>query len=174
MKLFDQIVGALNNPELQASSNQINDLMNTAQQLGVNLGGSPETTQAAMSVVGDYVRSALKEKRDNEGKESVQSLVNQYSGVKPNPAVVQLLFSPQQQNQMIEAVEKRTGINAQIIKGLLPMLVPMVLNFLQTGTNSKNPQQGDNPVLSSFLDSNGDGEADIAGVIQLAGKFFKR
>ncbi|TVU53514.1 MAG: DUF937 domain-containing protein [Arthrospira sp. PLM2.Bin9] len=174
MKLFDQIVGALNNPALQANTNQINDLINTVQSNGVNLGGSPETTQAVMSVVGDYVRSALKEKCDREGKESVQSLVNQYSGIQANPAVVQLLFSPQQQNRLIEAVEQRTGVNAQTIRSLLPLLVPMVLNFLQTGTNSKDPQKGENPVLMSFLDSTGDGEADIGGVLRLASSFFKR
>ncbi|CDM96848.1 MAG: DUF937 domain-containing protein [Limnospira sp. PMC 1291.21] len=174
MKLFDQIVGALNNPALQANINQINDLINTAQQLGVNFGGSPETTQAVMSVVGDYVRSALKEKCNQEGKESVQSFVNQYSGIQANPAVVQLLFSPQTQNRLIEAVEQRTGVNAQTIRSLLPLLVPVVLNFLQTGTNSQDPQKGENPVLTSFLDSTGDGEADIAGVLRLASSFFKR
>ena len=174
MALFDRIVGALNNPQLQANAGQLGTLLNTAQQLGNQLGASPETTQTLMSVAGRYVRSALKEKRDREGNESVQAFVNEHSGTHPDPAAVQNLLSSQQQNQLIEAVSQRTGINSQSIQSLLPLVVPLILNFLQTGTNTQNPQQAQNPVLSGFLDADGDGDVDLADTMQLAGKFLNR
>jgi hypothetical protein len=174
MGLFDQIVGALNDPQLQANVGQLDGLLNTAQQLGTQLGASPETTQTLMSVAGSYVRSALQEKRSQEGNESVQAFVNEHGGTTPDPAAVRDLLSPQQQNQLIAAVSQRTGIDSQTIQSVLPMVVPMILSFLQTGANTQNPQQAQNPVLSGFLDADGDGDVDMADAMQMAGKFLNR
>jgi hypothetical protein len=174
MGLFDRIAGALNDPQLQANAGQLGDLLNTAQQLGTQLGASPETTQTLMSVAGSHVRSALQEKRGQEGNESVQAFVNEHGGTGPDPAAVQNLLSPQQQNQLIAAVSQGTGIDSQTIQSVLPMVVPLILNFLQTGTNTQNPQQAQNPVLSGFLDADGDGDVDMADAMQMAGKFLNR
>ncbi|MEB3886577.1 DUF937 domain-containing protein [Lyngbya sp. CCY1209] len=174
MGLFDQIVGALNDPQAQANAGQLGNLINTAQQLSTQLGASPETTQTLMSVAGGYVRSALQEKRSQEGDESVQTFVNEHGGTNPDPVAVQGLFSPQQQNQLIETVCQRTGLDSQTIQSLLPMVVPMILNFLQTGTNTQNPRQAQNPVLSGFLDADGDGDVDMADTLKMASKFLNR
>jgi hypothetical protein len=53
-------------------------------------------------------------------------------------------------------------------------LIPVVLNFLKMGGSAENPLQGGNPVLSSFLDADGDGDVDIADAIQLGSRFFNR
>ena len=57
---------------------------------------------------------------------------------------------------------------------LLPLAVPLVLNFLQSGANAQNPQAGGNSVLNSFLDADSDGDVDIADAIQMASRYMQR
>jgi hypothetical protein len=54
---------------------------------------------------------------------------------------------------------------------MLPTLVPLLLNFLKTGAPIQD-QAGANPVLNSFLDSDGDGDVDIADAMRMAGGFL--
>ncbi len=172
MGLFNQIVSALNDPDLQASTGQLDGILNTVGQVANDAGVSPQTTETAMSMLGGYVRSSLQQQRVSQGQETVQELVNQYSGTGASQAAVNHIFSPQQQTQVTQAISQRTGINANTLKRLLPILVPLVLNLLQTGTNTRNPRQGNNPVLSGFLDADGDGDVDIADAMRLAGQYL--
>lgn len=50
---------------------------------------------------------------------------------------------------------------------MLPILVPLVLNLLQTGSQTRNPQGGANPVLNAFLDADRDGDVDISDANEL-------
>ncbi|MBD1938134.1 DUF937 domain-containing protein [Microcoleus sp. FACHB-68] len=172
MGLFDQIINAIDNPNQQANPNQIDNIYGTVQQLGNNYGATPDATQMALSMVGNYVRSALQQQRNTAGPGQAQQIVNQYSGTTPNNQAVQALFPPQMQGHIIQEVAQRTGLNAQTIQMMLPVLIPIVLNFLKTGSNVQNPQQGQNPVLNNFLDADRDGDVDIADAIQLAGRHF--
>jgi len=88
--------------------------------------------------VGNYVRAALQQKRSTNGYEEAQAVVNQYSGTYPNPA--HTLFSPHQEQQLAQDAAQRTGLNAGTIQAMLPILVPLVLNLLQTGSRVQNPQ----------------------------------
>jgi hypothetical protein len=55
--------------------------------------------------------------------------------------------------------------------GLLPILVPLVLNLLNSG-HHQDPQQGGNSVLKGFLDSDRDGDVDISDALKMAGQFL--
>ena len=125
-----------------------------------------------MSVVGSQVRSALQQKQAADGVQSVQAIVNQFGGTGASLQAVQSLFSSQQQEEVAQAASEKTGINPAQIQALLPTLIPLVLNFLKTGSNAQNPEQGLNPVLSGFLDSDGDGDVDMGDLMKLAGKFM--
>lgn len=173
MPLFDQIMGALNNPEQQASTDQLGAVLNTVQQLAGGQSGNSNTTQVAMSVVGSYVRSALQQKRSTEGEGAVDSVLKQFSGTGANPAALAALFSPQQQQQLVQTVSERTGMNSSQVQGLVATLVPVVLNMLTTGAkqNSSSVVSG-NSVLSTFLDSDGDGDVDMGDAMSMAGRFM--
>lgn len=173
MSLFNQILNAVSNPQQQASTDQLSGILDVAQQLANNNGIDPGMTQAAMSILGGYVRSSLQNKQANEGSDQVQSLVNQYSGFGSNPQAVQALFSGSQQQQIINEIAQRTGLNAGMIQSMLPVLVPLVLNFLQSGNNTQSAQAG-NPVLNTFLDSDRDGDVDIGDVMGMAGQFLSQ
>jgi Bacterial protein of unknown function (DUF937) len=172
MGLFDQILGAVANPNQQGSLGQLGSILNTVNQLSNSTGADPSTMQSVLSVVGGQVRSALQEKQATEGNEAVESLVNQFAGTSPDPQAVDSVFSPGMQQQVAEVVAQRTGLDAAMIQQILPQVVPVVLNFLQSGANAQNPQSGGNSVLNSFLDADNDGDVDIADAMQLASRHF--
>jgi uncharacterized protein YidB (DUF937 family) len=176
MGLFDQIVSAIDNPNQQANPSQLGSIINTVQQLSNNQGVDSSQTQTVLSVVGGYVRSALQQQQATGGRGNAEAIVNQYSGTSANAAAVQALFSPAQQRQVAEAISQRTGINAETILAMLPTLIPIVLQLLQSGASSQGSQGNgsSNSVLNSFLDSDGDRDVDIGDAISLASRFLNR
>ena len=174
MGLFDQIINAIDSKDHQGSAGQLASNLSTMQQLSNSYGADPSTMQSALSIVGNYVRGALQQKRSVNGAEDAQNIVNQYSGTYPNPQAVQSLFSGGQIAQIAAEVASRTGLNAGTIQQMLPILVPIVLNLLQSGNRTQNHQGGSNPVLNTFLDADRDGDVDIADAMQLASRHFGR
>ncbi len=172
MGLFDQILGAVNNPNQQGSLGQLGSIINTVNQLSNTTGTNPSTIQSVIGVVGNYVRSALQQKQATEGNEAAQSLVNQYAGTSANPQAVNSLFSPNIQQQVAQVAAQHTGLDAGTIQQLLPVIVPLVLNFLRSGANAQNTQSGANSVLNCFLDADRDGDVDIADAMQLISRYI--
>ncbi|MDJ0620489.1 MAG: DUF937 domain-containing protein [Calothrix sp. MO_192.B10] len=162
MGLFDQILDAAGN------ASQLGDLAQIGSTLA-NSGADSSTMQTALSVVGTQVRSALQEKQANEGTGAVQALVNQFAGTSPDPQAVTSLFSGAMQDRIIDTIAQRTGLDLSQVKHMLPMLVPVVLKFLKAGGS----QLGSNPILSSFLDTDGDGDVDMADLMKLASQYMK-
>jgi hypothetical protein len=173
MSLFDQIINAIDSPTQQGNTNELGDIFSTVQQLSNNTNADPSAIQSVLSVVGNYTRSALQQKRDNEGQNQAQQFVSQFAGTNPSNQAVQMLFSAPQIQQIVQEAAQRTGLDAGMIQSMLPMLVPLVLKFLQTGNNTQGGQGG-NPVLNTFLDADGDGDVDIADAMQLASRHLGR
>lgn len=174
MGLFDQIINAIDNSEQQGSSGQMAGILSTIQQLSDSYGADPTTVQSVLSVVGNYVRSALQQKRATDGNEEAEAIVARNSGTYPNPQAVHALFSRNQEEQIAAVAAQRTGLNVGTIQQMLPILVPLVLNLLQTGTRVQNQRGGSNPVLSAFMDADRDGDVDIADALQMAGRYLSR
>lgn len=169
MGLFDQILGAVASSGQQGNMGQLGAILNTVQQLAGETGADPSAMQSVMSVVGGQVRQALQEKQANEGPDAVQALVSQFAGANPNPDAVTSLFSPAMIQQVISLVSQRTGMDAGSIQQMLPSVVPMILGLLNSGGNA---QGGGNPMLNSFLDSDGDGDVDITDIMQMASRYM--
>ncbi|MGB3239628.1 MAG: DUF937 domain-containing protein [Geitlerinemataceae cyanobacterium] len=174
MGLFDKIAGAINDPNLQASVGQLGEILGGVQQASNTQGMDASSTQAVISALGGHVRSALQEKRASEGIGGVQNVINQFGGTGFNPQAVLALFSPQQQQQVSQAISGATGIDASMIQALLPTLIPTVLNFLKMGSTQGAPTTGQNPILKGFLDTDGDGDVDLGDAISMAGRFLNR
>ncbi len=154
MGLFDKILSAVDNPEQEASADGLGSILDTVQQLASNHETSPTALQSAMSIVGNYTRSALQEKRSTEGEGSVEQIISQFGGTQASTQVVQMLFNTSQMQNMLGEVGNKTGIPESVIQTMLPTLVPLVLNFLKTG--------------------NGDGDVDLADAMQMMGKYLNR
>ena len=173
MSLFNLIVNALDNPEQEASTGQLGEIMNTVKQVSNTAHTSSSSVESAMSILGKYTKSALQDKRNQEGEGSVQQIINQFAGTQSSNQVVSTLFSNNQLGQIFAEIEDRTGINQDTLKSMIPLLLPLVLNLLKTGNRSSNePNQNNNSVLSGFLDTDGDGHVDIADALSLASKYL--
>lgn len=170
MGIFDQIVDAINNPEREASSQQLASIVNTAQQIGNSSGASFDGVQSVMSIVGNFARSSLQQKRATDGQQQVESLVSQFSGNVANTLAVQALFNSSQVEQIVQLAAQKTGMPADTIQSMLPAIVPLVLNLLKSG--SQVNLSGSNNVLNSFLDADGDGDVDISDAMKMASRFI--
>jgi hypothetical protein len=170
MSLFNQIINAFNNPEQEANSTQLTNIFNTVQQLSNQNGINPVNLQNAMSIIGNYTRNSLQEKRRQEGEQNVNNIINQYAGTTANNQVVQMLFTTPQIQQLTTEIETKTGLNQGTISSLLPVLIPVLLNLFKTRMNNPNEE---NSVLNSFLDTDGDGDVDIADALKLANNYLK-
>lgn len=173
MGLFDQVLGAIDNPNQQASSNQISSILSAVQQLSGDRHIPPSTTQTVLSIVGRHVRSALQQKRG--GGNEAEALVEQFSGTRANPAAVQSLFNRQQEEETVQDTARQTGLDMNTIRAMLPILIPIVLNLLQSGASTQRTQnrRGSNSVLDAFLGGQ-DGQVDIGDAVAIAGQFLNR
>jgi hypothetical protein len=175
MGLFDQVLGAIDNPNQRASSSQISDILNVVQQLSGDRNVSPSTTQTVLSIVGRHVRSALQQKRSSGNSDEAEALVEQFSGTHANPAAVQSLFTRQQEEETVQDTVRQTGLNMDTVRAMLPILIPIVLNLLQSGASTQRTQnrRGSNSVLDAFLGGQ-DGQVDIGDAVALASRFLNQ
>ncbi|NJM56510.1 MAG: DUF937 domain-containing protein [Synechococcales cyanobacterium RU_4_20] len=173
MGMFDVIAGAIANPNTQGSNSQVASILGAVQQMaGQQQGMSAAATPALMSTVGSFVRSSLQEKRQTQGDNVVENLINQFAGTSPNTNAVQALFNQGQQQEVAGAVANKTGMTSQAVLAVLPLLVPLVLNLLKTGSSKAGAAATGNPVLSAFLDKDGDGDVDLGDLMSQASRFM--
>jgi len=173
MSLFEEVLNAINEPDKQANSTQISQIIGVIEQFSQVGNVNDQKSQALTSIVGKYVRSALKEKQQSQGIEEAEAVIEKYGGTSPNAEAVNAVMTPHQQQEMAEEAAKSTGLNREVIESMLPSLIPVVLNLLQTGaTKVKNPGSVSNSVLQSFLDTDGDEDVDIADALSLAKQFL--
>ena len=173
MSIFNQILSAIDNPETEASTSKLSTILDRVKQLSGNYQANPSAIQSAMSIVGNYTKSALQQQRNQGGIGQVNQLINQFGGTRANSQIVSALFNSSQLQDMIQKISSRTGLSAATIQNMLPILVPLVLNLLKTGNNKRNLLQI-NPVVSSFLDSDGDGDVDLNDAMNMAYRYLGR
>jgi hypothetical protein len=175
MGLFDQVMKAVADPSRQASASQLTNILGAAKQIGQQNNADADTMQQAMSVIGGFVRTSLKEKRQAQGDAAAQALIEQ--GAANGAAVIPQLFNNAQMTEMISAVAQKTNLNTNQVQGILPMVLPLVMQFLNTGSQKQGapgamPATGNNPILTAFLDGDGDGDVDMGDMMGMAGKFM--
>jgi hypothetical protein len=176
MDLFDAFMGAVANPQQSASVDQLGGLLGTVQQLSGQHGIDPGMMQTVMSMVGGQVQNSLQEQHSTMGADHVQGLLNQFSGGgSASNAAVSTLLNPQMQQQLAGAISQKTGLDPNMLLGLLPMLVPVAMQFLQAGHNPQAPAgaAAGNPLLNMFLDKNHDGNLDLGDAMGLAAQFMQ-
>ena len=171
MGLFDQVMKAVADPSRQASAGQLTDILGTAKQVARDNNADSDNMQQAMSVIGGFVRSSLQEKRQTDGDAAAETLIQQ--GAANGPAVIPQLFNQGQLNDLVSAVTNKTSFNSNQVQGMLPMLVPLVMRFLSSGSAKQGmPAVGNNPILTAFLDGDGDGDIDMGDMLGMASKFM--
>jgi hypothetical protein len=186
MSMFMEILKSINNPNQPASVDQLGSVLNTVQQLGGNSGLKPEMLQTVISGLGGAVLPALKQQQA-AGGDGLTAMLGQLagnSGMLGNlggmlggnaggaSSALSALLPPQVQQQVIQGLAQKTGLNASMLESLVPTLLPAVMGFLNLGAGKPGSNQP-NPVLTAFLDANGDGATDLGDVLKFASRFLK-
>jgi hypothetical protein len=171
MSLFDQILGAVNNPGQQGSMDQLGGLVNMAQQVSSQYGMDPAMTQTVMSMLGGAVQSGLQNHQDANGLDATQGLVQQLgSSATADPNAIASLIPVDVQQQTCGSIAQRTGLDPGMVQSMLPNLIPVAMNMLQGGA----AQGGSgNPLLNTFLDKNHGGNIDMGDAMGLAMQFMQ-
>ncbi|MEO0760004.1 MAG: DUF937 domain-containing protein [Cyanobacteria bacterium J06648_16] len=170
MGMFDQVMSAIQDPSREASMGQMGQIMSMAQQVARANNADTGTTQQAASIIGGFVRSALQEKRATQGDAAAEALVQE--GARDGAAVIPQLFNTVQQQQMSQAVAQKTGLDAGKVQSMLPVLIPLVMKFLNQGSTKAGVQGGGNPLMTAFLDGDGDGDVDMGDMLSIVGRFM--
>ena len=188
MNLFDTVLASLNDP---SRATQMRDLENLSSAFG---SGGSSATQVA-SLLGGLLKPMLREQQAVAGPEGVDSLLQELKQSANSPERLQQVLGPERMNQMVGRAEQKTGLDANAIFRLLPIVLPAIIGLLQsgrpsaasptasdqagirpgdTGTPGKPTGTQTNPILSQFLDSDGDGDVDMQDVVRLTSVFLRR
>jgi uncharacterized protein YidB (DUF937 family) len=189
MKLFDTVLASLNDP---SRGTQMSDLENLSSAFG---GGGSSTNQIA-SLLGGFLKPMLREQQAVAGPEGVDSLLQELKQSAHSPDQLRQVLGTERMNQVVGQAEQKTGLDANSIMRLLPVVLPAIIGLLQSGrpaaassaagatagvrpsagAGSAPPQTGGqtNPILSQFLDSDGDGDVDMQDVIRLTSVFLRK
>ncbi|MBI4784155.1 MAG: DUF937 domain-containing protein [Oscillatoriophycideae cyanobacterium NC_groundwater_1537_Pr4_S-0.65um_50_18] len=201
MGLFFDVLGAINDPNQQASVGQLGSLLSSVQQISQQTGLDAGTTQNVISALGGALRPVLQQQNSEMGGQQLAGMLSQLAGGGSNSLggmlgqvaggnplggmlgqaataavggnALQSLIPAQMQQQIAQAVAQKTGLDATMVQSLLPMLIPVVLGFLNLGANKPGaPGGASNPLLSAFLDSDRDGDTDLGDVMKFATRFL--
>lgn len=173
MGLFFDVLSAINNPNQQGSAAQLAAITNSLQELSTGRGVQPSTMQAVLSALGSAMRPSLRQQRTVMGSNQLDNLISRGVGGSMVASVIQSLFPPQAQQQLVEGIAQKTGLSPNAIQSMLPTLLSAVLGILSMGARKPGVMTGSaNPLLSAFLDGDRDGDTDLGDVLKFASRFL--
>jgi hypothetical protein len=173
MGLFFDVLSAINNPNQQGNVAQLATIINSLQELSAGRGIQPSTMQTMMSVLGQVIRPSLQQQRTVMGSSQLDNLIGRSVSSGAIASVIQSLFPPQMQQQIAESIAKKTGLSSTMIQSMLPMLLTAVLGVLSMGARKPTATtNAANPLLSTFLDSDRDGDTDLGDMFKFASRFI--
>lgn len=172
MSLFFDLLSSINNPNQQASVSQLASVMSSVQSFANQNNIPPNQLENIMSVAGNLLRPVLKQQQATIGEGRLQNLLGQVAGSGASATVLQSIISPQIMQQMAGTIAQKTGVSSNIIQSAMPTIVSTAMSLLNMGSPKSGGWTGSNPLLSSFLDQDGDGDADLGDVIKFANRFL--
>lgn len=174
MGLFFDVLSSINNPNQQGSVSQLESITNSIQQAANSQGVDASKMQSVLSAAGGLLGPLLKQQQGNLPGGQLDGLVGQLAGAGAaggGISALQSLIPPELQQQLIQGIAQKTGMNASAIQGMLPTILPAIMGLLGMGSGT-GMGGGSNPLLNAFL-SGGDGNTDLGDVFRFANRFLK-
>jgi len=193
MNFFDVLVSSIQDPQAGTQKSDLEGL------LGALLGGSPSSAQQASrqippqvaeghaGTIGSSLKPALREAGQQGGIEGIDALLGSLKQNANSPQALERTLGHDRMEQMVNKAQQKSGLPADAILSMLPVIIPALVGMLQsgarqgaapsaqTGATAGDPLAGlaSNPLLNSFLDSDGDGDVDMQDLVRLGSKFLK-
>jgi hypothetical protein len=183
MSLFDTVLASLNDP---SRATQEKDLVNLASAFGGGGASSANADQIA-GLIGGFLKPALQEQHAAGGTEGVENFLQDIKQSANTPDQLRQVLGAGRVDQMVGSAQQKTGLDANAIFRLLPIVLPAVIGLLQSGRTASAPAGTaattamgatagghTNPILAQFLDSDGDGDVDLADMVRLTSRFLQK
>jgi hypothetical protein len=192
MNFFDVLVSSIQDPQAGTQKSDLEGLLGAL--LGGAPGAAPQNRQlppgAAESVagsIGSALKPALREAGQQGGIEGIDALLGSLKQNANSPQALERTLGHDRMEQMVNKAQQQSGLPTDAIGSLLPVIIPALVSLLQsgartggapsaqTGATAGDPLAGlaANPLLQSFLDSDGDGDVDMQDLVRLGSKFLK-
>ena len=193
MSLFDTVLASMNDP---GRATQKNDLQSLLTSFGGGGSSSSKPDQLA-GLIGSFLKPMLQQQRATGGTQGVDSLLQSIKQNADSPDQLRNILGADRMDQMVGHAQQRTGLDANSVLRMLSVALPAVIALLQSGRATTAPSAGvatgasggvpvgtdgppatqgsqTNPILAQFLDSDGDGDVDMADMMRLTSKFLQR
>ena len=183
MSLFDTVLASLNDP---SRATQQSDLESLASAFGGGGASSANASQIA-SLIGGFLKPMLQEQQAVGGAQGVDSFLQDIKQSATSPDQLRQVLGADRMDQMVGRAEQRTGLDANAIFRLLPIVLPAVIGLLQSGRPAAAPAgtavtaqraqrlaAKQTPFLRSFSTPTRDGDVDMADVVRLASRFLQK
>ena len=189
MNFFDVLVSSIQDPQ---AGTQKSDLQNLLGALaGASAQNSPSRMPAGAAeglagAVGSFLKPALREAGQSGGMEGIDALLGSLKENANSPRQLERTLGADRMRQMVNEARQKSGLSPDAIMSMLPVLLPAVVSLLQSGARSGAPTPGSgatpgdplgalasNPLLKSFMDSDGDGDVDMADLVAMGSKFLR-
>lgn len=171
MSLFFDVLSSINNPNQQGSIDQLSSVMTSVQQLAGSQGMNTDQMAGILNALGNALQPTLKEQAAAMGTSQLEGMLGKLSGA-GGTAALAAAIPPQMQQQLIEAVAQKSGLNASLIQTMLPKLLPVVIGLLGMGAAKPGTVSGGNPLLKTFLDAGAPNSTDLGTVVKFAERFL--
>jgi hypothetical protein len=171
MSLFFDVLSSINNPNQGGSVQQLGQLTNTVNDLSKTNGLNPSAMQGIMSSLGPVLRPALQEqmKGDSNVLENMMGQVTGGGDVGLGAGGLGSMLTGPLQSQVVSGIAAKTGLDSNMLQGIVPKLLPVVMGLLSMG---KPTGGGSNPLVKAFLDADRDGDTDLGDVFKFANRFM--
>ena len=180
MSLFDAVLASLNDPSRATQQSDLESL-DSAFSGG---GASSANADQIANLIGGFLKPMLQEQQAVGGAQGVDSFLQDIKQSANSPDQLRQVLGADRMDQMVGRAEQKTGLDASVIFRLLPIVLPAVIGLLQSGRPATAPavtaatgaRAGGqtNPILAQFLDSDRDGDVDIADVVRLTSRFLQK
>ncbi|MEY3297686.1 MAG: hypothetical protein RLZZ597_946 [Cyanobacteriota bacterium] len=170
MSLFFDVLSAINNPSQQGSVEQLGAVVDSLEQLASRQGLEMDQMAALLDSLGEALQPVLQDQASALGVGQLEGLLNKLSA-SGSLGLLQVAIPRSIQQEIIQAVAKQTGIQADQIQAMLPQLIPAIMGLLGMGA-AKPGTSGQNSLLTAFLTSEQGQSTDLGTVITFASRFL--
>ena len=188
MNFFDVLVSSIQDPQAGTQKSDLQNLLGALTGGGQpGAGALPADAASGLAgAIGSVLKPALREAGQSGGMEGIDALLGSIKQNADSPRQLEQTLGRERMEQMVGKAQQKSGLPPDMIMSMLPVIIPAIISLLQSGSRSAAPSAqsgataGDtlgslaaNPLLKSFMDSDGDGDVDMTDIVAMGSKFLR-